>query len=60
MSDAGKRKSLKEQSWRHRLLFVCALAPVCFSFSPMNKEGLYGVNGTLFLYNYSFLSLVEP
>lgn len=51
--------------WRNRagdigLLFVCALAPVCFSFSPMNKEGLYGVNGTLFLYNYSFLSLIEP
>lgn len=46
-----------ERSWRHRLLFVCVLVPVCFSFSLMNKEGLYGVNGTLFLYNYSFPSL---
>lgn len=46
--------SLSEQGSRHRLVFVCAIAPVCFSFSRMNKEGLYGVNSALVLYNSSF------
>lgn len=60
MRDVCERKSLSELSSRHKLLFVCALALVCFSFSLMNKEGLYGVNGALFLQNYSFPSVTVP